>query len=156
MAKLIIHQEKITDNQELVKICPFGAMEEKDGKLSINAACKMCRLCVKKGPEGAVEYVEDTARPSVNKEEWKGIAVYVDHVDGKIHPVTLELLGKARELAQVTGHPVYAVFMGNHISERVMNCCIMELTKYSYMTNRNWSGLRSNHIQPFLKILFRM
>ena len=74
MAKLIIHQEKITDNQELVKICPFGAMEEKDGKLSINAACKMCRLCVKKGPEGAVEYVEDTVRPSVNKEEWKGIA----------------------------------------------------------------------------------
>ena len=118
MAKLIIHQEKVTDNQELVKICPFGAMEEKDGKLSINAACKMCRLCVKKGPEGAVEYVEDTVRPSVNKEEWKGIAVYVDHVDGKIHPVTLELLGKARELAQVTGHPVYAVFMGNHISEK--------------------------------------
>lgn len=78
----------------------------------------MCRLCVKKGPEGAVEYVEDTARPSVNKEEWKGIAVYVDHVDGKIHPVTMELLGKARELAQVTGHPVYAVFMGNHISEK--------------------------------------
>ena len=32
MAELIIHQEKITDNQELVKICPFGAMEEKDGK----------------------------------------------------------------------------------------------------------------------------
>ena len=29
MAKLIIHQEKVTDNQELVKICPFGAMEEK-------------------------------------------------------------------------------------------------------------------------------
>ena len=49
MAELIIHQEKITDNQELVKICPFGAMEEKDGKLSINAACKMCRLCVKTG-----------------------------------------------------------------------------------------------------------
>ena len=33
MAELIIHQEKVTDNQELVKICPFGAMEEKDGKL---------------------------------------------------------------------------------------------------------------------------
>ena len=39
MAKLIIHQEKVADNQELVKICPFGAMEEKDGKLTINAAC---------------------------------------------------------------------------------------------------------------------
>ena len=118
MAKLIIHQEKVTDNQELVKICPFGAMEEKDGKLTINAACKMCRLCVKKGPKGAVEYVDDTVKPSVNKEEWKGIAVYVDHVDGKIHPVTFELLGKAKELAAVTGHPFYALFMGNHITEQ--------------------------------------
>ncbi len=118
MAKLIIHQEKVTDNQELVKICPFGAMEEKDGKLTINAACKMCRLCVKKGPKGAVEYVDDTVKPSVNKEEWKGIAVYVDHVDGKIHPVTFELLGKAKELAAITGYPVYALFMGNHITEQ--------------------------------------
>lgn len=118
MAKLIIHQEKVTDNQELVKICPFGAMEEKDGKLTINAACKICRLCVKKGPKGAVEYVDDTVKPSVNKEEWKGIAVYVDHVDGKIHPVTFELLGKAKELAAITGHPVYALFMGNHITEQ--------------------------------------
>lgn len=118
MAKLIIHQEKVTNNQELVKICPFGAMEEKDGKLTINAACKMCRLCVKKGPKGAVEYVDDTVKPSVNKEEWKGIAVYVDHVDGKIHPVTFELLGKAKELAAITGHPVYALFMGNHITEQ--------------------------------------
>lgn len=118
MAKLIIHQEKVTDNQELVKICPFGAMEEKDGKLTINAACKMCRLCVKKGPKGAVEYVDDTVKPSVIKEEWKGIAVYVDHVDGKIHPVTFELLGKAKELAAITGHPVYALFMGNHITEQ--------------------------------------
>ena len=49
MPKLVIHQEKVEDPQVLVDICPFGAMEEKDGKLSINAACKMCKLCVKKG-----------------------------------------------------------------------------------------------------------
>ena len=115
MAELIIHQDKIPDNQELIKLCPFGAMEEKDGKVTISAACKMCRLCVRKGPKGAVEYVEDAVKPSVDKSEWKGIAVYVDHVDGKVHPVTLELLGKARELSKVTGHPVYALFMGNGI-----------------------------------------
>lgn len=118
MAKLIVHQEKITDNQKLIEVCPFGAMEEKEGKVTINAACKMCRLCVKKGPQGAVEYVEDEVREEINKDEWKGIAVYVDHVDGIIHPVTYELLGKARELAAVTGHPVYALFMGKNISER--------------------------------------
>ena len=42
MPKLVIHQEKVEDPQVLVDICPFGAMEEKDGKLSINAACIMC------------------------------------------------------------------------------------------------------------------
>ena len=115
MAELIIHQDKIPDNQELIKLCPFGAMEEKDGKVTISAACKMCRLCVRKGPKGAVEYVEDAVKPSIDKSAWKGIAVYVDHVDGKVHPVTLELLGKARELSKVTGHPVYALFMGNEI-----------------------------------------
>ena len=94
MAKLEINQEKITDLSELIKICPFGAMEEKDGKLEINSACKMCRLCVKKGPEGAVTYVEDQKAEEIDKSLWNGIVVYVDHVDGKIHPVTYELIGK--------------------------------------------------------------
>lgn len=118
MAKLVIHPENIADNSILVKICPFGAMEEVDGKLQINAACKMCKLCVRKGPQGAVEFVEDAPKPSVNKDEWKGIAVYVDHVDGEIHPVTYELIGKAREMAKVTGQPVYAIFMGHNIEEQ--------------------------------------
>jgi electron transfer flavoprotein alpha subunit len=87
MARLIVHQDKIKNNQDLISICPFGAMEEKDGKVVINAACKMCRLCVKKGPKGAMEYVEDMKEEQIDKDAWKGIAVYVDHVDGVIHPV---------------------------------------------------------------------
>ena len=98
MGKLIVHQEKVQDIQALIKICPFGAMEEKDGKIEINAACRLCKLCVKKGG-GAMEFVEEEAGPKVDKSQWKGIAVYVDHVEGRIHPVTYELIGKARELA---------------------------------------------------------
>jgi electron transfer flavoprotein alpha subunit len=48
MAKLVVNQDKITNIDELIKICPFGAMENKDGKLEINAGCKMCKLCVKR------------------------------------------------------------------------------------------------------------
>lgn len=114
MAKLVINQEKVGNIQELISICPFGALEEKDNKLQINAACKMCKLCVKKGPLGAVEYVEEAVE-AVDKDKWKGIAVYVDHMDGVIHPVTYELIGKAKELAEKINHPVYAVMMGHHI-----------------------------------------
>ena len=98
MAKLVVNQDKVGNIDELISICPFGALEEKNGELQINGACKMCKLCVKKGPKGAIEYVEDEV-VSIDKSLWKGIAVYVDHIDGVIHPVTYELIGKARELA---------------------------------------------------------
>ncbi len=114
MAKLVINQAMVGDIQNMIGLCPFGAMEDKNGELYINAACKMCKICVKKGPKGAVEYVEDTVK-TIDKNAWKGIAVYVDHMDGAIHPVTYELIGKARELADKIKHPVYAVMMGGNI-----------------------------------------
>ena len=59
MGRLVINQDKVGNKEELVKICPFGALEIKDDKLDINSGCKMCKLCVRKGPEGAVVFVED-------------------------------------------------------------------------------------------------
>ena len=63
-----------------------------------------------------VEYIEEEKK-SVDKSEWKGILVYVDHCAGKIHRVTYELLGKAKELAAVIGHPVYALMLGSNLGD---------------------------------------
>lgn len=117
MAKIIINQDKIKNIEEVISICPFNAMEEKDGKIEINAACKMCKMCVKKGPEGAFIYEEGEV-VAINKDEWRGITVYVEHSEGEIHPVTFELIGKARELASKINHPVYCVFVGNNIKDK--------------------------------------
>ena len=116
MGMLVVHQEKITDIKAMISICPFGAMEEKDGKLEVNSACKLCKLCVKKGQPGVMEYVEEETT-QIDKSLWNGITVYVDHVDGEIHPVTYELLGKAKELAEKIDHPVYAIFMGSNVGD---------------------------------------
>ena len=113
MGKLIVHNELVQDADALIKICPFGAMENINGKIEINAACRLCKLCVKRGA-GVFEFVEETAA-QIDKSAWRGIAVYVDHVDGKIHPVTYELIGKAKELAAKINQPVYAVFLGENI-----------------------------------------
>lgn len=117
MAKLVVNQDKIGNIEELVKICPFGALENHNGVLEISGACKMCRLCVKKGPKGAVEYVEEEVK-QIDKSLWSGIGIYVDHVDGEIHPVTYELIGKARELAEKVREQVYAVFIGSNIYDK--------------------------------------
>ena len=117
MATIIIHQKKIQNPADLVKVCPFGAIQWENGILSINAACKMCKLCVKNGPAGVFEFVEQPL-VEIDKNAWRGIAVYVEHSNAEIHPVTLELIGKARELAAKINHPVYAVFIGSRIMEK--------------------------------------
>ena len=119
MSKLICNQDKVNESniQELIKVCPFGAIEYNDGKIEVNAGCKMCKICVKKGPEGVMEFIE-TEDVKIDKSLWKGIGVYVDHVEGDIHPVTMELIGKARELAAVVNFPVYCVFIGHNIKEK--------------------------------------
>jgi electron transfer flavoprotein alpha subunit len=115
MAKLQVNQDKVINIEELIKICPFGALENNNGKLDINASCKMCKLCVKKGPEGAIKYIEDENKALIDKSKWKGIAVYVEHSEGEIHPVTYELVGKARELANKVNQEVYCIFIGSNI-----------------------------------------
>ena len=117
MAKLIIHPDKIQDIPAFLDLCPFGALEEREGRIEANASCRMCRLCLKKGPAGAVEYIEDDIR-SLNKAEWNGIAVYADLEEGSIHPVTMELIGKARELAKKVPQPVYALLLGSNVSDQ--------------------------------------
>lgn len=119
MPELKINQEKVTEQaaKALVSLCPFSAISYENNKLSINSACKMCKLCVKKGPEGVMEFIDDLAAPTVNKDDWRGVAVFADCEQGVLHPVTFELLGKAKELASVINHPVYAVMIGENTAD---------------------------------------
>ncbi|MBQ3114681.1 MAG: FAD-binding protein [Clostridia bacterium] len=119
MGKLIINHNLVTKEkaQELVKVCPFGAISYTDEKLDISSGCKMCKLCTKKS-EGIIEYKEEV-KNTVDKDLWRGICVYVDHYGDKIHHVTYELLGKARELAKVTNHPIYALVIGNNLGKGI-------------------------------------
>lgn len=114
MANLIIHHHKVTDAaaRQLTALCPFGAIEYADGALSVTAGCKMCRLCVSNGPDGIMEYLADETA-AVDKDSWRGVAVYAEQIQGEVAPVVYELLGKARQLAGVCGHPVYALLLGS-------------------------------------------
>lgn len=119
MGKLVINKNMVTEQKakELVGICPFGAITYTDGELDISSACKMCKICTKKS-DGIIEYVEEV-KNMVDKSLWQGICVYVDHCGDKIHRVTYELCGKAKELAEVTKHPVYALVIGNNLGKEI-------------------------------------
>lgn len=116
MGKLVINQNFVTDEivKELEKVCPFGAFDYDGNELSINASCKSCKQCVKRGPTGVITYVEEEEVITINKDEWVGLTVFVELEFGKIHPVVFELLGKAKELAEKINHPLYAIMIASH------------------------------------------
>ncbi len=124
MGKLVINHNLVTPEkaQALVEICPFNAISFSDGKLDISSGCKMCKMCVRKG-QGLVDFVEEAKE--IDKSLWKGICVYADCSAGTIHRVTFELIGKAKELAAVTGHPVYALIIGSNTAD-----CARQLLHY--------------------------
>lgn len=124
MGKLIIHHDRITAEsaEKLIQLCPFGAISYENGKLDISSGCKLCKMCVRKG-QGAVEFQEESKE--IDKSLWKGICVYADCSGGRLHRVTFELCGKARELAKVTGHPIYALLIGHNVAQ-----CAEQLRHY--------------------------
>ena len=51
----------------------------------------------------------------INLSEWKGFWVYVDHRRGKVKEVTYQLIGKARELADLRNDYVAAILIGYNV-----------------------------------------
>ena len=114
---LKINQSLVNEEvaKKLIETCPFKAISYVDGKLDINAGCKLCKMCVRTS-NGVITFEEDVVN-SVNKDEYKGICVYVDSDHGNIHPISFELIGKALQLAKVINHPVYALLIGNNTDD---------------------------------------
>ena len=95
-----------------VDVCPFGAIDMVNGKAVINEACRACGQCVDACPVGAIVMSEAEA---IDLSGYRGIMVYAEQRGGRVHPVSYELLGKAKELAAALSEPVYAVIVGSSV-----------------------------------------
>lgn len=115
MAQIAVLERKCTGCGLCRQNCPFGAIDMKDGKPELNAACKVCGICVKNCPEKAILKLE-TKVESVDKSQWNDILVFAEVSGGRLHPVGLELIGKAQELAKPIGFKVNAILVGSGVS----------------------------------------
>lgn len=117
MAYIKVDNKKVNKEiaEKLIDICPFNAFDYKDGILSINENCRICKICVRRGPEGVCTLVEDDRQQEINKADYKGILVYIEHHHGEAHPVSFELIGKSLDLGKQTNDPVYAVVVGHNV-----------------------------------------
>lgn len=102
MSSIVIDAAKLTPEgiRVLVDCCPFGAINIVNGKPQIGEGCRLCKKCIKADICGAVTVVEEEHAQTTDIDGWQGICVVADFTNGRLHPVTLELLGKALELAE--------------------------------------------------------
>ena len=105
---------------ECEDVCTFGAISIVDDKAVIDQdTCTLCGACAEACPEGAIEVpeAEESAAPGISLDEWKGVWVVAEIRNGKFAPVSFELLGKGRQLADDLGTSLSAVLLGNGVKE---------------------------------------
>ncbi|MDO9628854.1 MAG: electron transfer flavoprotein subunit alpha/FixB family protein [Acholeplasmataceae bacterium] len=156
MSYIKVNQDKINDEiaKKLIDICPFNAFEYTDAYLSINASCKICKICVKKGPEGACEFIE-SQKVQIDKSKYKGIAVYVEIHNQEAHHVSWELIGKAKELKEKTNEKVIALVIGDqvsHIAEEALTYGVDEVYLYDHPRFKEFNvEIYTNIFEEFYK-----
>ena len=132
MAQIAILERKCNGCGVCAQSCPFGAIDMPNGKPELNAACKVCGICVKSCPQKAILRLE-TKVQSVDKSQWKDILVFAEVSGGRLHPVSLELIGKALSLAKNVGFSVKTVLVGSGVSayaEELKHYGVSEIAVY--------------------------
>lgn len=97
--------------------CPFGAISVENGCAKVGDSCTLCGSCVEDCELEALHIEGVQKEITVVLNDWTGIWVFAEYRHGTIAPVTLELLGIGRQLADQRGVPLSALALGNDIKK---------------------------------------
>jgi electron transfer flavoprotein alpha subunit/NAD-dependent dihydropyrimidine dehydrogenase PreA subunit len=126
-----------------LKACPYGAVEMKEGKAFILDRCTSCGACLAVCKEKAL-LTDAEPREIPDFSDRKGVWVFAEQRGGELHRVSLELLGKARELASFLKQEVSALLLGDNVSG-LCDALIEHGADWVYLAeNRNLKDYRTN------------
>ncbi|MDD5066610.1 MAG: electron transfer flavoprotein subunit alpha [bacterium] len=121
--EIIIDAEKCTGCTICSKRCPFAIIKMENRLAVIGQGCTFCGVCVEACPFSAITIYKDQEK-HVDLSAYKGIMVFGEVRDKKFANVALELISKAREIADQIKTHVITVILGekiNHLAKEALS-----------------------------------
>ncbi|MBV5316225.1 MAG: electron transfer flavoprotein subunit alpha [Desulfobulbaceae bacterium] len=113
---LIIHSDKCTACGICETSCAFGAITIQNDCAVVNECCTLCGACVENCPTQALSIETAEKRKQVDIDNYSGIMVFAEYRHGDVAPVSYELLGIGRKLADKRGVKLSVVLPGGNVT----------------------------------------
>jgi electron transfer flavoprotein alpha subunit len=102
-----------------LEACPFGALEMAGDVAKVDLAkCNLCGACVEACPADAIKIAEVKKASGQILDDYRDVWVFAEQRDSQLQPVTFELLGEGRKLADAVGMRLCAVLIGSGMEEQ--------------------------------------
>lgn len=158
MSGITVYKDKCVGCSLCIKACPFSAINLVDKKAVIDLdKCTLCSSCVEACRKfGAIEIIRNTNHtPDIEK--YKGVWVFAEQKNGHIQPVTYELLGKARELANKLKVEVACTLFGHNVKDKAQELVqrgadtiyVIDDPKLEHFLDEPYARMLSNLIRKY-------
>ena len=124
--KAIIDRKKCTVCGVCSDACPMSAISLGENQIEISDDCSLCGICVDTCEFGAISLPEVGKGRAEDLLGYRGVWVYAEWREGKVHKVSHELLSVGRVLADKRGVELGAVLLGSDIDDQTA----LELSSY--------------------------
>lgn len=150
---LHINKEKCVGCKLCVTVCPFGALSMQDKKAVVNLdLCTLCGACLDACKFEAISLKKEKAAQK-DTETHKGVWVFCEQKRGVLQPVSFELLGKGRQLADKLKCELAAVLVGHEIEAKAQDV-IHRGADIAYVVDH--PSLKNYLDDPYTNILVRL
>ncbi len=131
---IIIDEELCTGCASCMESCIYGAIELDNNIAKVLPNCTLCGACIEDCPEEAISlYRDDVKAQKIDISQFKGVWVVAEHYKKKIHNVSLQLLGKGRELADLLQVSLSLVILGTDFDDKLKEFSLYGMDEIIYI-----------------------
>ncbi|MBF0508100.1 MAG: electron transfer flavoprotein subunit alpha [Deltaproteobacteria bacterium] len=112
---MFVDKDKCTGCGNCADTCPFGAILV-DETAVIGEGCNLCGACVDACDFDAIYILGKKEATLTGSDDSRGVWVYAEQREKVLAPVSMELLGEGRRLADILGCPLSAVLLGHQVA----------------------------------------